>query len=265
MKFDKEYTQYWSSAVSKSVDGTIIAGVNEAKHFLQYLGIKRDDRVLDLGCSFGRMNEALAVYSDKIFGIDPDPYAIEKANLQPYREVCQGTAEHTEFDKEFFDVVFCWAVFDVVDHKKGFTEINRILKNGGKLLLTGKNDNYFPDDSLAYKAEKNAFLKEFPNKFTDVSAVLGNFQQLGFKLDKLYIFYRRGDFGLLNFIDQGDEARDSYVGYDYLVICHKIAESDIDGFHSINLEAPFSKTAVAMAVEAGFSGPEEFFKSIGID
>ena len=104
MKFDKEYTQYWSSAVSKSVDGTIIAGVNEAKHFLQYLGIKRDDRVLDLGCSFGRMNEALVVYSDQIFGIDPDTYAIEKANLQPYREVCQGTAENTEFDNEFFDV-----------------------------------------------------------------------------------------------------------------------------------------------------------------
>jgi SAM-dependent methyltransferase len=265
MKFDKEYTQYWSSAVSKSVDGTIIAGVNEAKHFLQYLGIKRDDRVLDLGCSFGRMNEALVVYSDQIFGIDPDTYAIDKANLQPYREVCQGTAENTEFDNEFFDVVFCWAVFDVVDHKKGFTEINRILKNGGKLLLTGKNDNYVPDDSLAYKAEKNAFLKEFPNKFTDLSAVLRNFQQLGFKLDKLYIFSRRGDFGLLNFIDQDNVFQDNYVGYDYLIICHKEAEQDAIRLLDINFDSPFSKTAIRMAKQAGFFNPKEFFESIGID
>ena len=32
MKFDEEYTKYWSSTVNKSVDGTIIAGVNEAKN-----------------------------------------------------------------------------------------------------------------------------------------------------------------------------------------------------------------------------------------
>ena len=120
MKFGKEYTNYWSSAVNKSVDGTVIAGVNEATHFLQYLGIKRDDSVLDLGCSFGRLYEALAVYSDQVFGIDPDPFAVEKARLQSYQEVRQGAAEDTGFDKDFFDVVFCWAVFDVVDHKKGF-------------------------------------------------------------------------------------------------------------------------------------------------
>jgi SAM-dependent methyltransferase len=265
MKFDKEYTQYWSSAVNKSVDGTIIAGVNEAKHFLQYLGIKRDDRTLDLGCSFGRMHEALAVYSDQIFGIDPDQYAIEKAGLQPYREVCPGTAEHTGFEKEFFDVVFCWAVFDVVDHKKGLAEINRILKDGGKLLLTGKNDNYYPDDSLAYKAEKNAFLKEFPNKFTDLSAVLDSFHQLGFKLDKLHIFPRRGDFGLLNFVDQSNDFQDNYIGYDYLIICHKIAEPDAIQLLDVNLDGPFSKTSITMAKQAGFLNPKEFFESIGID
>src|SRR5450830_1598221 len=114
MKFDKDYTNYWSSTVNKSLDGTVIAGLNEAKHFLQYLGIERPDLILDLGCSFGRMHEALAVYSDQIFGIDPDPYAVEKACLQPYREVRQGSAEHTGFGNSYFDVVFCWAVFDVV-------------------------------------------------------------------------------------------------------------------------------------------------------
>ena len=105
MKFGKEYTNYWSSAVNKSVDGTVIAGVNEAQHFLQCLGIKRDEKVLDLGCSFGRMYEALAVYSNQVFGIDPDSYAVENARLQSYQEVRQGTAEDTGFDKDFIDVV----------------------------------------------------------------------------------------------------------------------------------------------------------------
>jgi SAM-dependent methyltransferase len=265
MKFDEAYTKYWSSAVNKSVDGTVIAGVNEAKYFLQYLEIKRDDRALDLGCSFGRMHEALAIYSAHVFGIDPDPYAIQKARLQPYREVRQGAAEQTGFEKDFFDVVFCWAVFDVVDHKKGLAEINRILKNGGKLLLTGKNDNYMPDDILAYKAEKNAFLKSFPNKFTDLSSVLANFEPLGFKLDKLLIFPQRGDFGLLNFVDQGLDPKDDYVGYEYLIICHKVSDQDAIGLVDVNLESQFSKIANKFAGQAGFSSAKDFFESIGID
>lgn len=265
MTFGEGYTTYWTSAVNKSVDGTIIAGVNEAKNLLQYLKIKRGGRTLDLGCSFGRMHEALAGYSDQIFGLELDPYAVSKARSQPYKEVRQGAAEHTGFDQESFDVVFCWAVFDVVDHKKGLAEINRILKNGGKLLLTGKNDNYFPDDILAYKAEKNAFLKSFPNKFTDLSSVLGNFQHLGFKLDKLLIFPRRGDFGMLKFVDQGDDLKDRYLGYDYLILCHKIADQDAAGLTSVNLEGQFSKTAIEMAAQAGFLSPKDFFESIGID
>ena len=265
MKFGKEYTNYWSSAVNKSVDNTVIAGVNEAQHFLQYLGIKRDDRVLDLGCSFGRLYEALAGYSDQLFGIDPDSYAVEKARLQPYQEVRQGGAEDTGFDKDFFDGVFCWAVFDVVDHKKGLAEINRILKIGGKVLLTGKNDNYFLDDNLAYKAEKNAFLKGFPNKFTDLKAVLDNFESLGFELEKLLLFPRRGDFGLLIFVDQGKNLQDNYFGYEYLMICHKVADQDVTGLPGVHLESKFSKTAIERAAKAGFVSPKEFFESIGID
>jgi len=265
MIFGERYTKYWASAVDKSVDGIVIPGVKEAKHFLQYLGIHREDLVLDLGCSIGRMNEALAVYSDQILGIDLDSYAVKKACLQPYKEVRQGTAEHTGFEKEFFDLVFCWAVFDTVDHKKGLAEINRILRKGGKLLLTGKNDNYYPDDSLAYKAEKNAFLKAHPNKFTDLSAVLGNFKNLGFELDKLFIFPCRGDFGKLNFIDQGNDPRDSYRGYEYLILCHKVADQNVAEMTGVNFENQFSKTAIAMATQAGYSSPKEFFESIGID
>jgi SAM-dependent methyltransferase len=265
MKFGKEYTEYWSSAVDKSVDGTAIAAVNEAKYFLQYLEINRDDLVLDLGCSFGRMYDALSVYSDNILGVDPDSYAVEKARLQPYKEVRQGTAESTEFDKDLFDAVFCWAVFDVVDHKRGLSELNRILKVGGKLLLTGKNNNYFTDDVLAYKAEKNAYLKAFPNKFTDLKSVLSNFDKLGFELDKLLLFPRRGDFGLLEFVDQGVNLKDDYIGYEYLIIGHKVSDQCSDWHLGENLEERFSRTATVMAKNSEFSGPEEMFESVGID
>lgn len=31
MRFGEDYTRYWAHAVTKSVDGTVIAGLNEAK------------------------------------------------------------------------------------------------------------------------------------------------------------------------------------------------------------------------------------------
>lgn len=263
MKFGEEYTKYWASTVNKSVDGTVIAGVKEANNFLQYLEIDRQNRVLDLGCSFGRMYEALSIYSDHVYGIDLDPFAVEKARLQPYRAVHQGSAEATGFEKNSFDLVFCWAVFDVVDHEKGLTEINRILRNEGKLLLTGKSDNYCPDDDLAFKAEKNAFLKQFPNRFTDLSAVLKNFKTLGFELDKLFIFPRRGDFGLLNFSECGDDSE--CVGYEYLILCHKIADQDGIVVLKEKLDGKFSKTATSIAAQGGYAGAKELFEFMGID
>ena len=265
MKFDKEYTEYWSSTVNKSVDGTVIAGVKEVKQILKYLQLKTASKTLDLGCSFGRMHEVLDIYSDDVYGVDIDSYAVEKARLQAYKDVRLGTAEETNFDADFFDLVFCWAVFEVVDHKKGLAEINRVLKTGGTLLLTGKNDNYYGDDILAYKAEKNAFLKEFPNRFTDLKAVLENLQPLGFQLNTLLLFPRRGDVGAIDFIDKGVEKLENYHGYEYLIMCHKIGCHDSNALVDVILENQFSKTATAAATKAGYDGPNEFFESVGVN
>jgi SAM-dependent methyltransferase len=265
MNFDKEYTKYWTSAVSKSVDGTIIAGVKEAKHVLKYLQIKNASKTLDLGCSVGRMYEALAIYSDTVYGLDIDSYAVEKARSHAYKDVRVGTAEEISFDVDFFDLVFCWAVFDVVDHKKGLAEINRVLKNGGKLLFTGKNDNYFEDDVLAYKAEKNAFLKGFPNRFTDLKSVLECLPSFGFELDALLLFPRRGDFGKLGFVDQGIEELESYHGYEYIMLCHKIGQHNSSNLANVTLENQFSKTVKTAARKAGYEQANDFFESIGFD
>lgn len=264
MTFGEGYTKYWASAVNKSVDGTVIAGVNEAKHFLQYLSIEKQHRILDLGCSFGRMYEALSIYSGHVYGIDPDLFAVEKARLQPYSEVRQGSAEAAGFDKNLFDFVFCWAVFDVVDHIKGLAEINRILRSGGKLLLTGKNDNYHADDELAFKAEKNAFLKGFPNKFTDLNAVLKNFEIMGFKLDRLFIFPCRGDFGVLKFLERSEGDNSEYIGYEYMILCHKVADQDT-AVPNGKLDGEFSKTAARMAGQKGYASAKELFEFMGIN
>jgi len=265
MEFGKKYTKYWESAVNKSVDGTIIAGVKEAKFFLQSVEIKKSDLILDLGCSFGRMYNALGSFSNKVIGVDPDEYAVNKAHQKPYLEVSQGSAENTGLKKNFIDFVFCWAVFDIVNHNIGLSEVNRILKEGGKFLFTGKNDNYFSDDNLAFKAEKNAYLKKHPNKFTNLSDLLINFEFFGFKLDKLYIFPKRGDMGKVSFIEHRNPIQDAFIGYEYLILCHKIEEIDSNNLTSRKLDSPFSKSAISIAKNKGYSNPADLFISMGLD
>tara|TARA_B100000795_G_scaffold268976_1_gene257083 strand:- start:1887 stop:2684 length:798 start_codon:yes stop_codon:yes gene_type:complete len=265
MKFDENYTKYWSAAVDKSVDGTITPGESEAKIMLKYLNLKREDSVLDLGCSFGRMHNAISYYSDKVFGVDVDAYAVKKAQLQPYIDVRIGAGENTNFEDKSFNAIFCWAVFELVNHKKGFIEFNRILKNNGKLLLTGKNNNYSKDDVLAFKAEKNASLKDYPNRFTDLKVLLNNIKVFGFEVDKILLFPNRGDMGLLKYIDEGKVIKNKYIGYEYLITCHKISEPKLNKFDDLKLENPTSNTSIELAKSAGFDSVKEFFLSIGID
>jgi SAM-dependent methyltransferase len=269
LKFDREYTEYWESATQRSADGTTIASPNEANHFLSSLGLRPTDRLLDLGCSTGRMCEVLSSYSDFVYGADPDNFAVDKASSKPYKEVRQGTAEVTGYPNEFFDFVFCWGVFDVVDHFDGFSEINRILKSNGSFLITCKAHNYDLQDVLAFKAEKNAFLKGFPNKFTNLGLLCEVIGTFGFQLATLITFPCRGDMGRLNYKRQCVKKLTSEAVidcYEYLLVGKKLSppHSRADRYQK-PLAEQFSLTAIKLATKAGYASVKEYFESIGLD
>jgi len=264
MEFNSDYTKYWKKATKKSVDGLPIAGLEEVYTFLPFLNIKRSEKLLDMGCSYGRMFTALTTYTNDIYGVDPDPYAVGKAKRYPYKEVFIGKAEETGFDANYFDKIFCFYVFDAVDHANGFREANRILKIGGHFLVTGKNNNYHPDDEFAFRAEKNAFLKSYPNHFANLKVLVSNLPILGFKAEKVILFPRRGDFGRLKFIEV-DPGADEFLGIEYMIICQKIANIQEPVELTEKLDHPFSITAENIAVKQGYISAESLFTAIGID
>ena len=266
MEFNEAYTNYWSLAVQESIDGTKVAGTSEIRKYLNQILIKQTDYVCDLGCSFGRMYELLATYTDHVFGVDPESSAVQKARLLGYKKVVEGSAEATTMPDKYFDLVFSWAVFDVVNQKKALQEANRILKVGGRLFFTGKNDNYFPDDRLAFIAEKNAFLKEFPNRFTNLPRLLNYLTHSGFNLDLLYLFPRRGDMGIDVFEVHTDHASSTLAGYEYLISCTKRLDiATIPHFDSGEIDMESSKTADNLARLAGFSNCHDYFYSLGLE
>jgi len=264
MKFEKSYTEYWESATNKSVDGLKIPGPEEVRVLIKNLQIKSNDKVLDLGCSFGRMYNELAHFSNNIFGVDPDPYAVEKAAQFPYKEVKTGTAEETGYIDGKFDIVFSWQVFDVVDQLKGLIEVNRILVDGGRFLITGKNYNYFSDDIPAFKAEKNAFIKKFPNHFTKLDVLINHISEIGFEIEKLFLFRRRGDFGNLNYIEV-DINQTLPKAYEFLMIAKKIRSKNDISSDLPEIDGKFSITSEELSKTKGFANAEELFFSIGID
>lgn len=92
-------------------------------------------RVLDIGSGAGNMAHHLAHYG-QVIGLDyvSRPLAVAQGRAL---NVCQGTGDGLPFANESFDLV---ALLDTVEHIPDefgvFAECRRVLKPGGKLIIT---------------------------------------------------------------------------------------------------------------------------------
>lgn len=106
---------------------------------------KKDELVLDVGCGDGTvgsfLQENLGV---KVSGIDISKEAVEKAKRMGLDAKVCSSEEKFPFKDETFDVVF-WG--DNIEHLFNpaacLREIKRVLKKGGKLILSCPNMGYW--------------------------------------------------------------------------------------------------------------------------
>jgi SAM-dependent methyltransferase len=92
-------------------------------------------RVLDIGCGYGHYLLALKQKGIEVYGLEVNPICVEVCNQAGLNVFC-GTLEKANFSSEFFDVII---LSQVIEHtsspKETLTEIYRILKPGGKVLI----------------------------------------------------------------------------------------------------------------------------------
>jgi ubiquinone/menaquinone biosynthesis C-methylase UbiE len=108
-------------------------------------------KVLEIGCSAGyRLNAINSIYKDCLtYGIEPSEKAIEYGK-QNYPQVnfIHGTADNLEcLENEDVDIVIVGFVFYVIDRNillKVISEIDRVLRNGGILIIV----DFFSETSL---------------------------------------------------------------------------------------------------------------------
>lgn len=101
----------------------------------RYVGMGKPLRVLDVGCGAGNMAHHLARYG-QVVGVDLHPKPLEVAR-QRGLEVQEGSADDLPFDDRTFDLVTLLDVVEHVPNEHGvFGECQRVLKPGGKLMVT---------------------------------------------------------------------------------------------------------------------------------
>ncbi|RMH72100.1 MAG: class I SAM-dependent methyltransferase [Gemmatimonadetes bacterium] len=245
------YYQYWKARVEEAnqkpgSQSTLVKNDNACASDQIYfdaidsLNIHEGANILEMGCGFGRSIPFLYTKTQNIYAID-----ISQAMVDAAKETCQAyehvqfkvvEAEHTGFDSDFFDHVICYAMFDTTYQNQTLLEINRVLKTGGTVLITGKNDRYFADDEHALIAEKNARKKGHPNYFTDIPLLFSHLDDFGFSLVSGRYYHRRGDFAKNNYTTEMPAQF-----YEYMIVLQKI-KSGLPSAVNLPISDLYSKT-----------------------
>jgi ubiquinone/menaquinone biosynthesis C-methylase UbiE len=117
---------------------------------LKFLDPQPDETVLDLGCGVGHTLRRVAPHVLLAVGADATAGMLEGARTLMQREgitnitLVVTTAESLPFLDASFDAVTCrLAAHHFADVKNAFAEVARVLRPGGRFVLS---DNYAPDD-----------------------------------------------------------------------------------------------------------------------
>jgi len=140
-----------------------------SKSVLEMLDVKPLDFVLDLGCGNGRdLIELSNQNFDNFLGIDISPEMISEAKKElvlrkiDAKKVQVGSATNLYFPDNTFDKIIASEVIEhIPDYGKAITEMRRVLKNNGYLIITTPNRNsWYGIDNFVYRLVLKVFNRE---------------------------------------------------------------------------------------------------------
>src|SRR3989344_5818610 len=116
-----------------------------------------DSFVLDIGCGEGRNMQSILQNTQNVYGIDNDPIAVEDAKKRfgeiKTVQVVVASADSLPFENETFDTVTFLMILPNLENNKesSISESARVLKKGGKLILSTFSETAFDERMKIYK------------------------------------------------------------------------------------------------------------------
>ncbi len=106
--------------------------------------IKRTDKVLEIGCSWGYWTRFYAKSCKNIFSVDVIPQYISVAKKRYDLNFSIASGESLPFHDNSFDAVVMNEVLEhIPDDKKVFSEVFRVLKPNGKFIISVPHKGLF--------------------------------------------------------------------------------------------------------------------------
>lgn len=137
------------------------------EHFQRYNAIKKlvkGKTVLDAACGEGYGTYLLSEYTAQIYGVDIDEETVKEARkkyIGSNIEYLNASIEKLPFEDHSFDIVVSFETIEHVDEdiqKRFLSEIKRILKNDGLLIMSTPNKAIYSDE---FNFNNEFHIKEF--------------------------------------------------------------------------------------------------------
>ena len=145
-----ETRRHWSALAQAYLDSPTHASGEDLDTVLAFADPQANEVALDLGCGVGHTLRRVAARVRLAVGADATDGMLEGARMLLAREgignavLILTPAESLPFLDASFDLVTCrLAAHHFADAAKAFREVRRVLRPGGRFVLS---DNYAPDD-----------------------------------------------------------------------------------------------------------------------
>ncbi|WP_144512186.1 class I SAM-dependent methyltransferase [Bacillus sp. FJAT-22090] len=140
------------------IGGAHPGGFTLTKSLFENLPILPTESVLDIGCGTGQTAAFLAKRFDcQVIAVDNHPVMVEKAkermkSFQCDVSVMKGDVQNLELADDSVDLVISESVLIFTDITKALTELARVLKNEGSMIIIEMTANQYISEELQKKA-----------------------------------------------------------------------------------------------------------------
>jgi len=134
---------------------------------LAWLAPRKGEKILDIACGVGELSLIIARKGAEVYGLDMSEVAIAGARRLSQRagipcDFRVGDAQHLPYPDGYFDKIVCSSSLEhFQDDRQALSEMRRVLKDGGRVVLTADRFTLPIKNELKEKHRKMCFVVHY--------------------------------------------------------------------------------------------------------